>query len=178
MVDPTAVLLETLRLGPELTPAEVQSAWKSLDTGGLPSLVVQEGCALWLYRRLRSAGAERAPPEAFASWLSQRARDHAARNLLVDARVSELGAWAAFSASLMPEAPPDRSVTLSLSPGGGPVLRSPRGATILPRAPEWRNGRRSGLKIRRGQPRASSTLASGTERHPLLLNRLGGRSLS
>src|SRR5437867_10706555 len=31
---------------------------------------------------------------------------------------------------------------------------------LLPR-PEWRNGRRSGLKIRRGQPRASSTLASG-----------------
>src|SRR5829696_2947470 len=27
--------------------------------------------------------------------------------------------------------------------------------------PEWRNGRRSGLKIHRGQPRASSTLASG-----------------
>jgi hypothetical protein len=30
--------------------------------------------------------------------------------------------------------------------------------------PEWRNGRRSGLKIRRGQPRASSNLASGTVR--------------
>ncbi len=27
--------------------------------------------------------------------------------------------------------------------------------------PEWRNGRRSGLKIHRGQPRASSNLASG-----------------
>jgi hypothetical protein len=32
----------------------------------------------------------------------------------------------------------------------------------LPVAPEWRNGRRSGLKIHRGQPRASSNLASGT----------------
>ena len=31
--------------------------------------------------------------------------------------------------------------------------------------PEWRNGRRSGLKIRRGQPRASSTLASGIFQH-------------
>ena len=32
------------------------------------------------------------------------------------------------------------------------------------RRPEWRNGRRSGLKIHRGQPRASSTLASGIAR--------------
>ena len=37
-----------------------------------------------------------------------------------------------------------------------------------PRGPEWRNGRRSGLKIRRGQPRASSTLASGTR--PVILH--------
>src|SRR2546423_14041169 len=28
-------------------------------------------------------------------------------------------------------------------------------------APEWRNGRRNGLKIRRGQPHESSTLSSG-----------------
>ena len=27
--------------------------------------------------------------------------------------------------------------------------------------PEWRNGRRNGLKIRRGQPHESSTLSSG-----------------
>ncbi len=27
--------------------------------------------------------------------------------------------------------------------------------------PEWRNGRRAGLKIRWGQPRVSSTLTSG-----------------
>ena len=93
MIDPSAVLLETLRLGRELAPAEIRSAWQGLDTGGLSGVVVQEGCALWLYRRLHSAGAESAPPEAFASWLSQRARNHAARNLLVDARVSELSAW-------------------------------------------------------------------------------------
>ena len=43
---------------------------------------------------------------------------------------------------------------------GGPAK-----ATFPPR-PEWRNGRRSGLKIRRGQPRASSTLASGTPFDP------------
>ena len=34
---------------------------------------------------------------------------------------------------------------------------------MLPARPEWRNGRRSGLKIRRGQPRESSTLSSGTK---------------
>ena len=51
-----------------------------------------------------------------------------------------------------------------------PAQQYPR-ACIPPRRqrysaarPEWRNGRRSGLKIRRGQPRASSTLASGTRR--------------
>ena len=30
-------------------------------------------------------------------------------------------------------------------------------------APEWRNGRRSGFKIRRGKPRVSSNLTSGTK---------------
>src|SRR5437870_192787 len=40
-----------------------------------------------------------------------------------------------------------------------------RGAARLTKAlasPEWRNGRRRGLKIPRGQPRESSTLSSGT----------------
>ena len=32
----------------------------------------------------------------------------------------------------------------------------------LPMMPRWRNGRRNGLKNRRGQPRASSSLAFGT----------------
>jgi hypothetical protein len=91
--DPIAVLLGTLRLGSELGPAETQSAWQGLETAGLAALVSQEGCALWLYRRLKSAGAEAAPQPAFSSWLSQRARDHAARNLLVDARVSRLSEW-------------------------------------------------------------------------------------
>ncbi len=31
--------------------------------------------------------------------------------------------------------------------------------------PEWRNGRRAGLKIRWGQPRVSSTLTSGIPLH-------------
>jgi hypothetical protein len=35
--------------------------------------------------------------------------------------------------------------------------------------PEWRNGRRNGLKIRRGQPHESSTLSSGI---PNPVNRL------
>jgi Uncharacterised nucleotidyltransferase len=86
-------LLDTLRLGGELDPAEMGSAWRRVDTRGLSGLVMQEGCALWLYRRLRSAGAELAPQPAFAAWLSQRARDDAARNLLIDARVSQLSEW-------------------------------------------------------------------------------------
>src|SRR5437879_5768232 len=42
-------------------------------------------------------------------------------------------------------------------------LRGGTGATIFRalRRPEWRNGRRNGLKIRRGQPHESSTLSSG-----------------
>src|SRR6185295_8716711 len=39
--------------------------------------------------------------------------------------------------------------------------RDPR-PTIPFLRPEWRNGRRSGLKIRRGQPRGGSTPPSGT----------------
>src|SRR5256885_15174908 len=52
--------------------------------------------------------------------------------------------------------------------GGGRVLvvargcrGERRGAKFSRRAPEWRNGRRRGLKIPRGQPRESSTLSSG-----------------
>jgi hypothetical protein len=90
---PTDVLLDTLRLGGEVDPADMESVWRRVDTRGLSGLVAQEGCALWLYRRLRSAGAEAAPQPAFAAWLARRARDDAARNLLIDARVSQLGEW-------------------------------------------------------------------------------------
>lgn len=44
----------------------------------------------------------------------------------------------------------------------GPLRRRP-GTANFPPGPEWRNGRRSGLKIHRGRPRASSTLASGIQ---------------
>jgi hypothetical protein len=47
------------------------------------------------------------------------------------------------------------------SSAGESSCRSAPGARGFCR-PEWRNGRRSGLKIHRGQPRASSNLASGT----------------
>lgn len=93
VADPTTVLLDTLRLGGELDPAATRSAWRGIDTSGLSGLVIQEGCALWLYRRLRGAQAEAAPHPAFATWLSRRARDDAARNLLIDARVSQLSEW-------------------------------------------------------------------------------------
>jgi hypothetical protein len=92
-MNPVAVLLDTLQLDKELNPREVHSHWRALKTDGLSELLLEEGCILWLYRRLRSAGAEKAPESTFASWLSQRARDDAARNLLVDARVSQLSQW-------------------------------------------------------------------------------------
>src|SRR2546426_7134389 len=48
------------------------------------------------------------------------------------------------------------------------MIRRPPRSTLFPyttlfrsRSPEWRNGRRRGLKIPRGQPRVSSTLTSG-----------------
>lgn len=91
--DPIAVLLGTLRLGDEPTPAETQSAWRGLETAGLSALVDHEGCALWLYRRLKGAGALAVPQPHFTAWLSQRSRDQAARNLLVDARIDRLSEW-------------------------------------------------------------------------------------
>src|SRR5436190_9205159 len=45
--------------------------------------------------------------------------------------------------------------------------------------PEWRNGRRNGLKIRRGQPHESSTLSSGICNHVVPLpgvDPTGGRT--
>lgn len=93
LTDTVSVLLDTLQLGRELVPDLAQSTWHGVDTIGLPGLVLEEGCALWLYRRLRSVGAEDAPRPEFASWLSRRARDDAARNLLIDTRVSQLSEW-------------------------------------------------------------------------------------
>ncbi len=91
--DPVAVLLETLHFGSEPDPVALRSAWRGLRTAGLASVVRQEGCGLWLYRRLKGAGAEDAPDPVFAAWLSQLARDHVARNLLVDAQVARLSDW-------------------------------------------------------------------------------------
>jgi hypothetical protein len=93
VVDTASVVLDTLRLGREPDPGALQRAWHEVDTSGLAQLVLEEGVALWLYRRLKSAGAESAPEAGFATWLSQRAREDAAKNLLADARVSELGGW-------------------------------------------------------------------------------------
>jgi len=90
---PSPVLLDTLRLGREPDPAEVRAAWSRLDTRGLSSLVRQEGCALWLYRRLKNAGAESTLPQAFGTWLAKQARELTARNILVDVEVARLAQW-------------------------------------------------------------------------------------
>jgi hypothetical protein len=92
-VGPVAVLLDTIRLGREPDPAGVRAAWSRLETAGLSGLVRREGCALWLYRRLKDAGAENAPQSPFGVWLAKHARDLTARNLLVDVEVTRLAQW-------------------------------------------------------------------------------------
>lgn len=90
---PVAVLLDTIRLGQEWDPAGVRAAWSGLEPAGLSGLVRREGCALWLYRRLKDAGAENAPRSPFGPWLAKHARDLTARNLLVDVEVARLAQW-------------------------------------------------------------------------------------
>jgi hypothetical protein len=87
------VLLDTICLGREPDAAGTQTAWSRLETAGLSGLVRQEGCALWLYRRLKDAGAENATQPSFRTWLAKHTRDLTARNLLVDVEVSRLAQW-------------------------------------------------------------------------------------
>jgi hypothetical protein len=53
-------------------------------------LVAFEGCATWLYRRLRQLGVmDRIDPE-LAAWVTAQAREETARNLLIDAEAQAL----------------------------------------------------------------------------------------
>ncbi len=53
-------------------------------------LVAFEGCAIWLYRRLRQLGVmDRIDPE-LAAWVSAQAREETARNLLIEAEAQAL----------------------------------------------------------------------------------------
>ena len=99
-VRPGELLVETLALSrAERTggdPTQLAANWATIAPRGLERLVTFEGCALWLWRRLRELGAAAAPPAAFRDWLAREARGRAARNLLVDAQtdavVGRLGA--------------------------------------------------------------------------------------
>jgi hypothetical protein len=84
-VDLARLLFETLRLPrpDNAPPASLATAWAAASTRGLARLVLYEGCALWLARRLREIGAS--PEPSFRAWLEQRAHDETARNMLVDA---------------------------------------------------------------------------------------------
>ncbi len=86
-VHPAELLLETLRFHGGLEPQRLTAAWAAVKTKGLPRLVEFEGCALWLERRLQQLGAGDLLEPGFRTWLARRARDTAARNLLIDAQV-------------------------------------------------------------------------------------------
>ncbi|TMC55058.1 MAG: nucleotidyltransferase family protein [Chloroflexi bacterium] len=77
------LLLETLRLCPTRSAAELRQAWRETRTDGLPQLVAFEGCSLWLYRRLQELGVVADVDAAFAAWLAQSARRITAHNLAV-----------------------------------------------------------------------------------------------
>jgi len=80
------LLLTTLRLRGDIDAADLRRRWAALNVAGLAALTEYEGCALWLYSRLRDLRILQAAPPAFASWLTARAHYLAARNLRVDAQ--------------------------------------------------------------------------------------------
>jgi Uncharacterised nucleotidyltransferase len=87
---PTRLLLATLRLSRGAAPERLRAAWRATPTPGLERLVEFEGCALWLYRRLAQIGAAGASGGPFTGWVARRARDTAARNLLVDTQATDV----------------------------------------------------------------------------------------
>jgi hypothetical protein len=85
---PAELLLHTLRLRGGPPPEELAVRWVGAATPDLRRLVEAEGCALWLQRRLHQIAAVDVLPADFRTWLGWRARDDAARNLLVDEQVT------------------------------------------------------------------------------------------
>jgi Uncharacterised nucleotidyltransferase len=84
------LLLDTLRFhgGP---PADrLAAAWLEADVRGLASLIAFEGCATWVYRRLRQLDVlDRLDPE-LGDWVSGQAREETARNLLIESEAHAL----------------------------------------------------------------------------------------
>ena len=88
-MDLADLLLETLRFR-QAPPTTLNESWAAVSTAGLARLIAYEDCALWLSRRLRQIGAVTARDPEFSRWLERRARDEAARNLLVDAETEKI----------------------------------------------------------------------------------------
>jgi putative nucleotidyltransferase-like protein len=89
-VNSAQLLLETLRFhgGPPIE--HLVHAWGNVEGRALRRLVAFEGCAMWLYRRLRQLGVlDRVDPE-LSEWVSAKAREGTARNLLIDAEAESL----------------------------------------------------------------------------------------
>lgn len=78
------LLFDTLRFH-GAAPERLAAAWAVADVRGLQRLVAFEGCATWAYRRLRQVGALERLDRTLADWLTSRATDETARNLLIDA---------------------------------------------------------------------------------------------
>lgn len=89
-MNPARLLLDTLRFrgGPPVD--RLAEAWGSVDGAGLRRLVEFEGCSIWLYRRLRQLEVlDRVDPE-LANWISAKAHEETARNLLIEAEAESL----------------------------------------------------------------------------------------
>lgn len=84
------LLLETMQLRGGPAPEQLAEGWRAADTGGLDRLVAFEGCGIWLYRRLRRLGVLETIDGDFSAWLSARAKNETARNLLIESQAYEL----------------------------------------------------------------------------------------
>ena len=84
------LLFDTLRFHGAPPSERLAAAWVSADIHGLPQLVALEGCAIWVYRRLRQVGALEQMDRDLADWLALQVTDETARNLLIDAEADAL----------------------------------------------------------------------------------------
>jgi hypothetical protein len=77
------VLIDTLRLG-AAWDADLAARWRRADSRCLPGLVASEGAAIWLFRRLRAAGAMDVLPLDIGDGLRQQAFGDAAMRMEVE----------------------------------------------------------------------------------------------
>jgi hypothetical protein len=89
-VHPARLLLETLRFRGAPPLERLASEWVHADVRGLSRLVALEGCAIWLYRRLRQIGVLEAIQPEFGRWVATSAREEIARNLLIETEAQAL----------------------------------------------------------------------------------------